>query len=145
MSAVLVPLDPNLHVSTGDSKRDETVRRMVAMAPAPLNLNEARRIRDIKVQQVLDRAEQINDGWGRVAYLYLVGYSRRHHRFIAQDVVRAFKDDGMTPPHSDKAFGKIFQLAAKVGCIKASGYAPAPHRHASPAVLWESQLYQEAA
>jgi hypothetical protein len=107
-------------------------------------LTAARLERDEGMERALAHAERIVDGWSRVAWRFLVLYAGAHQRFIAQDVVRAFKDEGYTAPPSDKAFGQIFLTASKIGVIAKAGYAPAPHRHASPAVLWESKVWRAA-
>lgn len=145
MNATLAPLDPELvQTADADATRRDLMTRMAAatLRPAPLTLDEARLVRDQKIAQVLDNVESISDQWGRVAYLFLVGYARRHHRFIGQDVVRASRFE-IDPPHTDRCWGPIFKRALVVGCIRRIGYAQAPHRHASPCPEYESMIWRE--
>lgn len=97
--------------------------------------------RDEVIQRCLESAESIKTQWGRNAYKYLILYARTHYEFIAQDVVRAFKDEGFETPHTDRAWGAVFQRAAKV-CIEFSGYDKAPHRHASVCLKYRSKIFR---
>lgn len=97
--------------------------------------------RDHAMAKVLEHAEQIHDQWGRVAYLFLVRFSRTHYEFIGHDVVLAFKAEGFAQPHTDKSWGSIFTRAGNVGVITLKCYVKAPHRHGSPCPLYRSQLY----
>ena len=138
----LAPLDPELmNVADADPVRRELVGRMKA---ATLSLDDARRVRDQKMAQVLSTAESISDQWGRVAYLFLVRYAQRNRRFIGQDVVRASRGE-IDPPHTDRAWGPIFKRAITAGVLHRIGFAPAPHRHASPCLEYVSMIYREAA
>lgn len=92
------------------------------------------------MDRVLSHAEEISDQWGRTAYLFLVKFARSHAQFIAGDVIAASKAE-IDQPHDNRAWGRIFRRAVKVGFIKHVEYVPAPHRHCSPVSLYQSGIH----
>lgn len=89
------------------------------------------------MNQALAHAEQVETGWGDVAYLFLQKYAREHAEpFTALDVRTAASAWGLSDPPTPKAFGGVFQRASRAGVIRKIGYAPHAERHASPTVLW---------
>lgn len=91
------------------------------------------------MSRALEHAEQEEPGWGDVALLFLKKYAREHAEpFTALDVRTAAAEWGLSEPPTPKAFGSVFQRAAREGVIKKIGYAPHAERHASPTVLWRT-------
>lgn len=90
------------------------------------------------MDRALKHAEDEVPGWGEVALLYLKRYAREHRQFTALEVRQSAKEWGLVEPPTPKAFGSVFQKAARLGVIRKIGYAPHAERHASPTVLWAS-------
>lgn len=85
-----------------------------------------------------DHAERVSPEWLERAYAILRQYAMTHEQFTSYDFRRA----GLTvSPTTSKAFGAVFQRAARAGLIVNIGYEKHPERHLSPTVLWRSQIY----
>jgi hypothetical protein len=85
-----------------------------------------------------DHAEAVSPGWADEAYAALRSFAMQHQRFTSYDFRRACLID---PPTTAKAFGAVFQRAARAGLIVKIGYDSHPERHLSPTVLWGSNIY----
>lgn len=107
-----------------------------------LDYTAARAARDNGMRRALEHAEREHDGWKHEAYEALVAYARTHREFTSEQF-RA--DTGMQSPTTPKAFGAVFQRAARAGVITKRGFAIAKERHLSPCPLWESQIFAGAA
>ena len=143
----LCPLDPELlNIADADPERRLMVSRMAAatgLRPAPLSLDEARRLRDMKITQALDHAERESVRWGDMALDYLKRYAETNDVFPGWFVTRAADLTGAVPtPPTLKAWGSIFTKAARSGWIQKCGYRQDPHRHANPCPVWKSLIYQ---
>lgn len=98
--------------------------------------------RDIGIAQAIEHAERVSPEWKDRAYSALKQFCMTHERFTSYD----FRKSGLiVSPTTDKAFGAVFQRAAKAGLIANVGYEKHPERHLSPTVLWASQIYGMAA
>lgn len=106
------------------------------------NLAQAIAERDTGMRDALSHAESVMPTWGDVALLYLQAYARAHREFIAEDVVEYAASRGLNTAQP-KAWGAVFQNAARRADITRRGYAPSRKRHLSPTVLWASQIYRE--
>ena len=144
MSTTLAPLDPELmNVADADPVRRELVGRMKA---ATLSLDDARRVRDQKMQQVLDHAEREQPKWGDLALAYLKRYAETHDRFVGWFVTQAADLTGAVPtPPTLKSWGSIFSKAARDGWLVKDGYAQDPHRHANPCPIWKILIHKAEA
>jgi hypothetical protein len=95
--------------------------------------------------QALEKAERQLPEWGMRALDFLRRYAAQEPRFTAFMVVaKAELDKTFPAPANDKAWGRVFQVAAHNGVIRNSGsYMPHPKRHACPAIVWESLIYDD--
>ena len=104
----------------------------------------AREAGELGMRRALEHAEAEHVGWGQLALMFLAHYAQQHKRFTSYELRKAARDWGLVMPPTDKAFGPIFQRAAREGVIHGNGYVAHPERHASPTVLWESLVYGRA-
>lgn len=112
------------------------------MQQVSIDYDAPRAARNAGMATAGEHAEKVSPGWLDDAYAALKEYARTHQRFTSYDFRRA----GMIEsPTTDKAFGPVFQRAARAGLILKWGYASHPERHLSPTVVWVSNLYGMAA
>lgn len=91
--------------------------------------------RDRGIQSSGDHAGSV---WKRRATGYLLEYLAAHREpFLAEDV-REFAAQLESPPDG-RAWGSVFQEAARRGLIVKVGYAPAKSSNLSPKVLWRAR------
>lgn len=94
--------------------------------------------RDMAIAQSADHAERVSPEWKERAYSALKQFCTTHERFTSYD----FRHAGLIlSPTTDKAFGAVFQRAARAGIIANVGYEKHPERHLSPTVLWASKIF----
>ena len=75
-------------------------------------------------------AEQDRPGWSEAAYSLLCRFAADHPEgFTSEDVADAGEPLGLG---SSKAWGAVYQRAARNGIIVKAGYAPTRRRHLSP-------------
>lgn len=89
------------------------------------------------IARAIESAENENEGWVKLAYDFLVKYSRTHKEFMCEDVREA--SEGIVPvPPSSRAWGGIIRQARKSGLIVKKGYRAVknPKAHSTPATLW---------
>lgn len=99
-----------------------------------LSLTFARARRDHGIQQAGDHA---GERWRRLARAYLMEFIGRGHReFMAEDIREYAEAHGFDRPPDGRAWGIVFQSAAREGLIRKAGYAPARSSNLSPKVLW---------
>lgn len=106
-----------------------------------LSLTFARARRDHGIQQAGDHA---GERWRKSARGYLLEYIARHPRsqfpdgvtFLAEDIREYAEAHGFDRPPDGRAWGVVFQSAAREGLIRKAGYAPARSSNLSPKVLW---------
>ena len=115
------------------------------MSAQPIDLYAARIARDAGMSAALSHADRVTDGWAEIAAAALLVFARTHARFTAYDFRQAYHAAGKPAPPTDKAFGAVFQRAARDGVIERVGYQPHPERHASPTPVWQSLICVEAA
>jgi hypothetical protein len=106
------------------------------MVQTNLDFKAARERRDTGMQRAADHANRVEPEWSDKAYRLAVKmFEIRDASFLAEDVVRSLA--GVIPDPPDKrAWGHIFQRAARNGVIEKIGYAPAATSNCSPKVLW---------
>jgi hypothetical protein len=93
--------------------------------------------RDTGIRRAADHAERETPGWGHGALAFLRGFAAgATGPFLAEDVAAAYIDRGLPPPPDGRAWGSVFQRAARRGVIRRIGYAPARSSNGSPKPLW---------
>lgn len=94
--------------------------------------------RDVGIAQAEQHAESVDPGWKDVAFGMLQEFcnARRGCRFTSEDVRRWCELRGFESP-VPKAWGGIFQKAARRQLIRKTGTAIARQRHGSPCPQWE--------
>ena len=106
----------------------------------------ARKARDAGIRRAVDHAEDVTPKWADRAYDFLQGYLRTNERLTSEDVREAAK--GLVPePPSLRAWGGVFQRAARAGLIERAGYGTArdPRVHMNVVTVWQSRLFGRAA
>lgn len=86
------------------------------------------------------RAERgAGSDWQRLALGYLREYVALDGApFMAEDFRVFAEAHGLAPPANSKAYGPLMMQAARLGIVRACGYAPAASSNGSPKVRWES-------
>lgn len=110
-----------------------------------LDYTAARAARDRGMQQALDHAQAENPDWKTVAYTWLIGYAKTHHQFISEDVGDAYEAAGLPAPPTRRAWGALYQKAAREGYIVQDGMGRSRMRHASICPRWRSLVFRSAA
>lgn len=106
------------------------------MSQLSLTLPQARVRRDIGIQRATDHADQEHPRWADAAFDVLKSaVAIREQPFLAEDAIEAIGHAVPEPPDG-RAWGGVFQRAARAGVIRKVGYAPARSSNLSPKVLW---------
>ena len=105
-----------------------------------MNLEQARSERDASMARALEHAESVTDNWGEIAYQFLTSFAMNAAgNFTSEDVSDAASQDMTFPvPVSPRAWGVVYQRAARDGWIKQVGFSRAKRRHASVCPLWSA-------
>lgn len=107
-----------------------------------LDFTAARAARDAGMAQSLSNAERLTDGWGDIAYAFLLIYARHNQSFISEDVSGASKGRADFPqPPTDRAWGSVYRRAVREGVIVQDGVGRSTRRHASICPRWRSLIY----
>ena len=105
--------------------------------------DEAREARDAGIEMAATHANALEPRWTDRAYVALVAYCRfnRDKRFSSEDVRDyAHNTCGLPEPAHRRAWGSIFQRAARVGLIQKVGITEsrAAHCHCSHVGQWRA-------
>lgn len=103
-----------------------------------IDFDAARAAAEAGAQAAAAHADAVAPGWTDRAYQALCAFARQARSFTSFDFRRAIGSLGLEKPPTDKAYGAVFQRAARAGVIRKAGYAPHPERHASPTPIWEA-------
>lgn len=104
-----------------------------------LTIEDAIARRDDGITRAVDHAETVAQGWKHRARGYLLEYLATHSGTFLAEVVREFAEGrGMDYPPDGRAWGAVFQSAARESLIVKAGYAPARSSNLSPKVLWRA-------
>lgn len=104
-----------------------------------MTLDFARRQRDRGIGLAEMGAENAEPGWTDVAFEFLKLYAMQHAEpFTAEDVLEAAAARDFIKPPNDRAWGGVFQSAARRGIIRKDGHGVCRKRHASVCVRWRS-------
>ena len=106
-----------------------------------LDLAHAREAANEGMARALDAAERRDDMWPDIAYSFLVRYAWSHEQFISEECTAEAERLGYGSPADPRAWGAIFQRAARDGIIRRNGYGTSHRRHLSPTPLWRSLVY----
>lgn len=93
------------------------------------------------MQAALDFEERAHPTWTSVAFQYLEAYARKHAEFISEDLTAAADEWGLQTSQP-KAWGGVFQKAARAGIIVQCGAGRSKRRHASICPLWKSKIFR---
>lgn len=99
---------------------------------------EAKRAAEDGMERAASRAERTTPGWRDEALALLVRFAALDAGgpFLGEEA-RAFAyTSGLPKPPDERAWGAIFNAAARRGLIARAGFAPATSSHGSPKPLW---------
>lgn len=105
---------------------------------------DARAARDAGIQQAAQHAEEVAPKWGDQAYSALLDYLTKPphctRAFTAEDVRDHAKQLRVPDPPHLRAWGSVFQRAARAGVIEKSGVteARAKHVHCAIITVWRA-------
>lgn len=105
---------------------------------------EARAARDSGIQQAAQHAEEVVPKWGDRAYSMLLDYLTKPPQFTraftAEDVREHAQRLSLPEPPHLRAWGAVFQRAARAGLIEKDGVteARAKHVHCAIITVWRA-------
>ncbi|TAM22380.1 MAG: hypothetical protein EPN60_16945 [Nevskiaceae bacterium] len=112
----------------------------------PLDFATARRRRDSGIARAADHADAETPGWTDIAFEFLEACAKvRAAPFLAEDVIEMAKAAHLPEPPDGRAWGGVFQRAARRGVISKIGFAPAKTSNCSPKVQWVSRIARAVA
>ena len=96
--------------------------------------------RDLAIERVATKADEVEPGWSDRAYAALTIFcAKSKEPFIAEDVRAWAEGLGLiSAPHDARAWGAVMQKACRRGLVSKVGFAPAKSSNLSPKVLWEA-------
>lgn len=106
-----------------------------------IDFTAARAQRDAGMSQALTAAERRDEEWPELAYGFLCRYARTHATFISEEATAEADRLSYGSPTDPRAWGHVFQRAARANVITKIGYGISQRRHLSPTPLWESRVY----
>jgi len=112
------------------------------MTQAELNFS-GEDLRDRGMQQAIDHADEVVDGWSAIALKFVMYYALNNRTFSGEQVRAASRGLVPEPPHL-RAWGGVMMKAARRGIIRKCGYVQVenPKCHKTPASLWSSNIFQ---
>lgn len=110
-------------------------------AQLAIDFAAARAARDAGMSQAITAAERQDDEWPELAYGFLCRYARSHATFISEEATAEADRLGYGSPTDPRAWGHVFQRAARANVIAKIGYGISQRRHLSPTPLWESRVF----
>lgn len=111
------------------------------MQQSVLDFTAARAERDAGMNRAHDAAARRDEEWPDLAYGFLVRYATTHAEFISEELTAMADRMGYGSPADPRAWGAIFQRAARAGVIQRIGYGVSQRRHLSPTPLWRSLVF----
>lgn len=99
----------------------------------------ARAARDKGIATAAAHADDVSDGWSSMAYLVLRNWCRKYDANFTAEQVRAWAHiNGLPVPPDGRAWGSVFQRAAKEGLISKHSYKQATGLacHMHPVTVW---------
>ena len=103
------------------------------------DFDAAREARDQGIRTAIEHADDVTPRWSDKAFELLCEHAQRHAEFTSEDVRFAAKDSIPAPPDG-RAWGGVFQRAARAGIIARAGYVQArdPKVHCNVVTLWRA-------
>lgn len=104
----------------------------------------ARAARDAAIQQAADHAEDVNPNWGDTAYealrIFAAGKRSSGATFTSEDVRSSIAAAAVPAPPHLRAWGSVFQRAARAGLIAKVGIVEsrAAHCHCAHVAAWKA-------
>ena len=113
------------------------------MTQAELNFR-GEDLRDRGMQQAIDHADEVVDGWSAIALKFVTHYALNNRTFSGEQVRIASRGVVPAPPHL-RAWGGVMMKAAKMAIIRKCGYVQVdnPLAHKATAALWKSNIIGE--
>lgn len=92
------------------------------------------------IQAAVNHADVVAPGWSDGAYAALRAYAKANSLFKSEDVRRHAHASGLPQPPDARAWGAVFQRAARDGLIRRVGYGKSMNRvaHGRPATVWQT-------
>lgn len=95
------------------------------------------------IEKALANANKTYDNWAEIAFNFLMDFASKKTFFMAEDVRNEAEKTKKVPvPPSKRAWGGIFQRAAREGIILKNGFKQVtnPKAHQANAAVWQSLL-----
>jgi len=96
------------------------------------------------MRTALEHAERVHPEWKNEAYTFLVQFAQSHAEFISEDVGDAHEKAGLPQPPTRRAWGALYQKAAREGYIVQCGLGRSRLRHASVCPRWKSLVFNRS-
>ena len=96
-------------------------------------------LRDAGILEAVEHADAVTPRWSERAFDALVDFLRAPRAgFMAEDVRAYAENRGLPVPPDPRAWGGVFQPAARAGLIQKAGYDTSrnAHAHLRPTQVW---------
>lgn len=109
-----------------------------------MSRQDSRAARDAGIQQAAQHAEEVEPNWGDVAYealrVFAAGKRASGQPFTSEDVRSSIAAAGVPVPPHLRAWGSVFQRAARAGMIEKVGIVEsrAAHCHCAFVAAWKA-------
>jgi transposase InsO family protein len=109
-----------------------------------METDDARAARDAGIQQAADHAEEVHQDWGELAFealrLFAAGKRGSGQAFTSEDVRKSIAGLHVPAPPHLRAWGSVFQRAARERLIEKVGvtHSAAAHCHLSYVAQWKA-------
>lgn len=102
-----------------------------------LTIEDAIRAGEVGMEQAAGSADRATPGWTDIAYEFLIRFIADKEFFWPWELTRASVAAGMAQPPDTRAWGGVYQRAARAKLIeKGSATARHPERHGSLVLVW---------
>jgi hypothetical protein len=111
-----------------------------------IDFTAARALRDAKIAQAVEHADDVTPAWSERAYAFLVDYARHNQDFTIEDVRLASAGLVSEPPHA-RAWGGVAMRASREKLLVPIGFAQSKRDdgHCMNLRVWGSTVYIGAA
>jgi hypothetical protein len=112
-------------------------------AQLPIDFTAARALRDAKIEQAAQHADDVLPDWSGRAYAFLQEFARQNANFTIEDVRLASIGTLPAPPHA-RAWGGVAQRASRSKLLVPEGFAQSKRDdgHCMNLRVWGSSIYQ---
>lgn len=107
----------------------------------------ASELAELGADRAAAHADDVEPRWTDRAFELLAEYASTHAQFMVEDARQWAHKTGFPEPPNARAWGAVVQRACREKLIVRAGYRKTsnPSAHATPASLWQSTIYSEAA